>query len=281
MHELGLCSSIVDAIERRAGERMVARVRVQVGRLHHVHPEAFGQSFAVAAMGTVAEDAAAELIVLPVCARCGSCTVTWEAEEMPFACPTCGSVEIELSGGDELVLELIEYEGRSALDVPRDPWPGRRAARRHEHLARVDVSGVGRIVNIGLLEDEELRPGDWVLIHVGFAMSKIDEAEAAIALASLQLMGQAYDDELEAFWSRGSRPRRSGGTDEPCASSTSTATRPPRARSSRRSPSSPATTTSSSWRCAAGIRTRSTGTASSTCCPTTSSWCTGRDARCA
>jgi hydrogenase expression/formation protein HypC len=71
----------------------------------------------------------------------------------------------------------------------------------HEHLARVDVSGVGRIVNIGLLEDEKLQPGDWVLIHVGFAMSKIDEEEAALALASLQLMGQAYTDELEAFWS--------------------------------------------------------------------------------
>ena len=71
----------------------------------------------------------------------------------------------------------------------------------HEHLARVDVSGVGRVVNIGLLEDEHLQPGDWVLIHVGFAMSKIDEEEAALALASLQLLGQAYTDELEAFWS--------------------------------------------------------------------------------
>src|SRR6186997_1421847 len=71
----------------------------------------------------------------------------------------------------------------------------------HEHLARVEVSGVGRVVNIGLLEDEQLEPGDWVLIHVGFAMSRIDEEEAARALASLQLMGQAYDDELEAFWS--------------------------------------------------------------------------------
>ena len=67
-------------------------------------------------------------------------------------------------------------------------------------LARVDVSGVKRIINVGLLEDVDLQPGDWVLIHVGFAMSKIDEAEAALALASLQLMGQAYDDELEAFW---------------------------------------------------------------------------------
>ena len=70
----------------------------------------------------------------------------------------------------------------------------------NDQLARADVSGVTRIINIGLLEDEKLEPGDWVLIHVGFAMSKIDEAEAALALASLQLMGQAYDDELEAFW---------------------------------------------------------------------------------
>jgi hydrogenase expression/formation protein HypC len=71
----------------------------------------------------------------------------------------------------------------------------------HEHLAAVDVSGVSRTVNIGLLEDEDVQPGDWVLIHVGFALSKFDEREASLALASLQLMGQAYDDELEAFWS--------------------------------------------------------------------------------
>jgi hydrogenase expression/formation protein HypC len=71
----------------------------------------------------------------------------------------------------------------------------------HEHLARIDVSGVGRIVNIGLLEDENLHPGDWVLIHVGFAMSKIDEGEAQRALDGLQLMGRAYDDEIDAWLS--------------------------------------------------------------------------------
>jgi len=69
----------------------------------------------------------------------------------------------------------------------------------HEHLARVDVSGVGRVVNIGLLEDEDVRPGDWVLIHVGFAMSKIDENEARMALEGLQLLGRELDDELEAL----------------------------------------------------------------------------------
>jgi hydrogenase expression/formation protein HypC len=71
----------------------------------------------------------------------------------------------------------------------------------NDQLARADVSGVTRIINIGLLEDEHLQPGDWVLIHVGFAMSKIDEEEANVALASLKLMGRAYGDELEAFWS--------------------------------------------------------------------------------
>jgi hydrogenase expression/formation protein HypC len=71
----------------------------------------------------------------------------------------------------------------------------------NDQLARADVSGVTRVINIGLLEDEGLEPGDWVLIHVGFAMSKIDEEEANLALASLKLMGQAYGDELEAFWS--------------------------------------------------------------------------------
>jgi len=80
----------------------------------------------------------------------------------------------------------------------------------HEHLARVDVSGVTRVINIGLLEDERLKPGDWVLIHVGFAMSKIDEEEAALALASLNLMGRAYEEELEALWSSKSSSESGG-----------------------------------------------------------------------
>ena len=54
-------------------------------------------------------------------------------------------------------------------------------------------------MNIGLLEDEHLQPGDWVLIHVGFAMSKIDEDEARRALEGLQLLGRELDDELEAL----------------------------------------------------------------------------------
>jgi hydrogenase expression/formation protein HypC len=67
------------------------------------------------------------------------------------------------------------------------------------HLAKVDVAGVRRVINVGLLEEEPLAIGDWVLIHVGFAMSKIDELEAERAMEGLRLMGQAYADEVEAL----------------------------------------------------------------------------------
>jgi hydrogenase expression/formation protein HypC len=66
-------------------------------------------------------------------------------------------------------------------------------------LARVDVAGVQRTVNVGLLDVDGtgVQPGDWVLIHVGFAMSKIDEEEAAATVALLKGMGADYERELE------------------------------------------------------------------------------------
>ena len=63
-------------------------------------------------------------------------------------------------------------------------------------IAKADVSGVRRNINIGLLDPEQTRVGAWVLIHVGFALSQIDEAEARQTLALLQGMGDAYTDEI-------------------------------------------------------------------------------------
>jgi hydrogenase expression/formation protein HypC len=65
------------------------------------------------------------------------------------------------------------------------------------HLARVDVAGVRRTVNIGLLDgDAEARPGEWVLIHVGFALSRIDEREAQATLLLLREASGEYDEAL-------------------------------------------------------------------------------------
>jgi hydrogenase expression/formation protein HypC len=66
-------------------------------------------------------------------------------------------------------------------------------------LAKVDVAGVRRSVNIGLLDGEVggVGPGDWVLIHVGFALSKVDEEEAVATRRMLEGMGDDYERELQ------------------------------------------------------------------------------------
>lgn len=67
-------------------------------------------------------------------------------------------------------------------------------------LAQVDVAGVQRNVNIGLLDDDDtggVGVGDWVLIHVGFAISQVDEEEALATISLLEKMGEEYEQELE------------------------------------------------------------------------------------
>ena len=68
-------------------------------------------------------------------------------------------------------------------------------------LAKVEVAGVRRNVNVGLLDGENgdggVGPGDWVLVHVGFAISQVDEDEAQATLRLLEQMGADYEQELE------------------------------------------------------------------------------------
>ncbi|MBA3760139.1 MAG: HypC/HybG/HupF family hydrogenase formation chaperone [Gemmatimonadales bacterium] len=64
------------------------------------------------------------------------------------------------------------------------------------HLAKAEVSGVRRTINVGLVLPDGLDVGDWVLIHVGFALSKIDEEEARRTTAYLVQLGDLYVDEL-------------------------------------------------------------------------------------
>ena len=66
-------------------------------------------------------------------------------------------------------------------------------------IAKVDVSGVKRNISIALVRPEGIVAGDWVLVHVGFAMSKIDDNEAQETLKALKLLGDPFNDELEAF----------------------------------------------------------------------------------
>lgn len=77
--------------------------------------------------------------------------------------------------------------------------PARVVELGPSHTAIVDVDGAQREVNTIMVDDEGLAVGDWVLLHVGFAMSKIDAAEAAETLAFMRELGSVYDEEIEAF----------------------------------------------------------------------------------
>jgi len=69
----------------------------------------------------------------------------------------------------------------------------------HHHIAKAEVSGVRRNVNVGLLAEgpDAVAVGDWVLIHVGFAMSKVDEEEARATREFLLSLGEPYEAELK------------------------------------------------------------------------------------
>lgn len=70
----------------------------------------------------------------------------------------------------------------------------------HQPRAKVAISGVERVVATDLLFDDGLEVGDWVLVHVGFALSKIDADEAAMTLDQIKRLGNnTFEDELESF----------------------------------------------------------------------------------
>lgn len=63
-----------------------------------------------------------------------------------------------------------------------------------DQLALVDVVGVQQRINIGMLDDQQMVPGEWVLIHMGFAVERIDAAGAEKAMSGLELMGRPRAD---------------------------------------------------------------------------------------
>ncbi|MCW2657752.1 MAG: hydrogenase assembly chaperone hypC/hupF [Jatrophihabitans sp.] len=67
------------------------------------------------------------------------------------------------------------------------------------YLAKVEVNGIRRTISVRLLAEQNLIAGDWVLVHVGFAMAKIDQHEADLTLEAVKQMGQSYYDEISAF----------------------------------------------------------------------------------
>jgi hydrogenase nickel incorporation protein HypA/HybF len=108
VHEFGLCEAILEAVERRAAGRNVLGIRVRIGARHQVVEGAFDQAFEMVSMGTVADGASVDWVILPVQMTCRTCGHVGESTDMWSTCATCGSSDIDVAGGDDLMLESIE-----------------------------------------------------------------------------------------------------------------------------------------------------------------------------
>ena len=110
MHELSLADAVVAIARDHARGRRVSAVDVRVGRLRQVVPDALEFAFELVAAGTEVEGAELRVEHVPVRVRCARCAAESEAPEFPLACARCGSVDVEVIAGDELLVESLEIE---------------------------------------------------------------------------------------------------------------------------------------------------------------------------
>ncbi len=111
MHEMSLCESILDILkERAANDRFTAvrRIRVDIGPLSCVEPEALKFGFDVVMKGSLAEGAVLEVSRPPAEALCLSCFKTVPVRQRFDTCPECGSAALQVTSGDELKIRELE-----------------------------------------------------------------------------------------------------------------------------------------------------------------------------
>jgi hydrogenase nickel incorporation protein HypA/HybF len=123
VHEVGLAEAILEAVEKRAAGRPVSRATIRAGALLRVVEPSMDQAFQLVTEGTVAEGAAIDLVVTPARLHCRSCGHDAGILDPLAVCPSCGGGDVNVTGGDELVLESIEIaqQDQEARDVPGYP----------------------------------------------------------------------------------------------------------------------------------------------------------------
>ena len=106
-----MAAAVLDAVEARAAGRPVGAVRLHVGALQRLDRDVFDQAFALVADGGVASGAEVDVVEVAVEVRCRACTGLSTGAELITACAHCGEHDLELTAGDDLVLESITLAG--------------------------------------------------------------------------------------------------------------------------------------------------------------------------
>ena len=111
MHELSIAESVVRIACAHAGPgRRVVRVELKVGHLRQVVPSALEFAFGLVAEGTAAAGAELAIEHVPATGRCRACGGVGALPVFPLLCPSCGSADVEVLGGEELLVEALELE---------------------------------------------------------------------------------------------------------------------------------------------------------------------------
>lgn len=108
MHEVGIIESTLAAAAGHAGGLRVGSLRLRIGMLTGVVPEALQHAFAVLRHGTCCEDAVLHIELVPGRARCGRCALAFDAGSLVPSCPSCGAGGAGITGGRELELSTLE-----------------------------------------------------------------------------------------------------------------------------------------------------------------------------
>jgi hydrogenase nickel incorporation protein HypA/HybF len=122
MHELSIADAIVTIASRHAAGRPVSRVDVRVGHLRQVVPDSLQFAFELITADTELEGAELVIEEVPACVHCRACGADTTLEEFPAHCNECGGLDVEVTGGDELLVDSIDID-----DDRRMAWQ-RRAA---------------------------------------------------------------------------------------------------------------------------------------------------------
>jgi hydrogenase nickel incorporation protein HypA/HybF len=115
MHELSIAESVVAIVERHARGRRVVRVELKVGHLRQVVPSALSFAFELVAQGTVAEGAELAMEEVPAAGRCRECGADTPLPWFPLACRACGGLDVDVTRGEELLVDSLELDDVVAL----------------------------------------------------------------------------------------------------------------------------------------------------------------------
>jgi hydrogenase nickel incorporation protein HypA/HybF len=121
VHELALCQGLMAEVDRVAREQRasaVHSVQVAVGALSGVEPGLLERAFHIARAGTIAHQARLQLEVLPARVACDTCGLQADVPANRLLCPACGTWQVRLIGGEELLLTQVELTRDASAALP-------------------------------------------------------------------------------------------------------------------------------------------------------------------